>query len=292
MTVERTSFQISVEGEGQAVAEARTVGREMDAIARKAREAEVAAGKATGLRGRLDSLLLKAKQTGVLKRGGIEYGALELNAGGFGLNRSWLRGSGAGMGSALFGVTLAHGVGAGLNQIADLRDYIQQLVKQEFTTAQIAERITNKAVEGIFNGSGATSILEGILRLSGENRDVISQAIKDRFQTPEEAKAESRAEKEAAAQRRKLRESIQQQQKDVMASIEAARRDVLSSIDQANDREMAGIKNETLPVGLPRGMARAFQARRISEAASRTKQRQAVAESEYRQRKLAAGEGD
>jgi len=292
MTIQRADVIIDVQGEQQAVAEANRVGREMDAVTRKATQAEAAANSAIGLRGRLDSLLLRAKQNGILKRGGIEYGAIELNQGGFGLNRGWLRGSGTGTGAALLGVGLMHGVGAGLNQVADIRDYIKQLVHQELTAAQVFDRVSTKAVESIFEGLGATSVLRGILRLGGENPDVIEQALRDLFATPEEQRAEARAARAASRQRAQMHAQIQKAQADTLADIEAKRREALSAVDAVTDRELAGVKNETLPVGLPRAMARAFAARRKAEIANKGAAARRGIEAAAKERRLQVGEGD
>lgn len=291
MTVERTSFQISVEGEGQAVAEARTVGREMDAIARKAREAEVAAGRATTVGGRLNDLFNRARANGNIKRGGIEAGIFELNASGFGLDRRALRGIGGGAtGAAFIGVALAHGVGAGLNQIADLKDYINRLLEQKLSAREIANNLAIKASESLFDRSGAASILKGLLRLGGEKASVVEEAFRLTFASKEELIAEDKAEKRAAKLRREAIDAIQDAQKKALIDLESKKLEAWQKSDEAVAREIAGIKNETLPVGLPRRLAAIYRARRVSEAQGRGIRRSEAAERAINKAK--EGQGD
>lgn len=291
MTVEKTTFQVEVAGEQQAAADARLVQREMDKIAQKANAAEAAATRARRGGGALNDLFQRARANGNIKRNGVEYGLFEFNSGGFGLNRSALRGAGAGAGGAAFvGIALAHGVGAGLNQIADLKDYINTLLEQKLSAREIAGNIAIKASEGLYERSGASSILKGILRLSGENTAVVEEAFRLAFATKEELIAEDKAEKRAAQARRAAIESIQKETNKALQDIEARKREAFAKSDEALARELAGIKNETLPVGLPRRLAEVYRLRRISEAEGRDIRRKEKINADAK--KLKDGDGD
>lgn len=291
MTIERTDVQIEVQGEQQAVADANRVGREMDAVTRKATQAEAAARKATAAGGRLNDLFAQARQRGIIKRNGFEAGLLEFNQGGFGVNRSALRGAGAGAGgAALMGVAVAHGVGAGLNQVADLKDYVNTLIEQKLSAREIASNLSIKASESIYQASGATSILKGILRLGGERSDVVEEAFRLTFATKDELIAEDKAEKRAARARREALEAIKQAQGKAITDLEARKREAMQKADESLEREIAGIKHETLPVGLPRNLAAVYRARRVSEANGRAmRRREAVVRNAA---KVRDGQGD
>lgn len=291
MTIQRTDVIIDVQGEAQAQGAARQVGREMDNITRKAGQAEAAARKATTAGGRLNDLFAQARQRGIIKRNGFEAGLLEFNQGGFGVNRSALRGAGAGAGgAALMGVAVAHGVGAGLNQVADLKDYVNTLIEQKLSAREIASNLSIKASESIYQASGATSILKGILRLGGERSDVVEEALRLTFATKDELVAEDKAEKRAARARREALDAIRAAQSKALSDIDTRKAEAMQKADEAYERELAGLKHETLPVGLPRNLAAIYRARRVSEAdGRRIRRKEAVAR---QAQKVKDGDGD
>lgn len=290
MTIAKTDVVIEVQGEQKAAADAKLVQREVDAITRKAATAEAAAGRAIGLKGRLDSLLLRARASGMLKRNGLELGPLELNRSGFGVNPGFLRGSG--MGTAAGALAVAHIAGATLNQGADLYDGIKELLHQGATVDQVIDHVGKRFARGVFDFFAASSLLRGGLRVAGYRPEQVDQAFDDAFATELGRRAEARAERAEREQRAALRNQIQQTQKDAMADIDARRREVLVAIDAATERELEGVKNESLPIGMNRAMARVYRARREAEVGQRAARARRDAEAITRERKLQVGEGD
>lgn len=292
MTIERTQFLVEVEGEQKAAADVRAVGREMDAVTRKAQQADAAAQKARAGGGRLESLLQRARNSGMLKRGGVEYGWLEFNRGGFGLNKGYLRGAGGG---AMMAVTLttalAHGTASIMEEVADVREMLAAGKSASEVSRVMYLATSRKVLETV-----------AVMRLAEQGRRLfggrskeqaaaeMEQFLSDTFRTREEIAAEEVAQRRARARARQfMLNAMAEEERRMEAAREAFLSKALADADDQMAKGLAGIKNDSLPVGLGRNLARQYHSMReeqIRQKASgdKAKAREAAA-------KLGPGEG-
>lgn len=269
MGVDRTEVRFETTGEQQAAADVRAIEREMQRLEQRARNAETAvrSAKAAGGTG-TPGFGQKLKQY-------VRFGPQ-----GFSLNKGILKASGA-----LMVVAAAHGLAATAEQVMDGLEWIDELRKSNVGGDEIARQLGLKASEKIFDASGASSLVKAGLRVAGVNREVTEEAFNLAFSTAAQQAAQERAERAANRKVRLMMEAaLAKADRDREAALEKLTRD---SEDQLN-KQLAGLGNETLPIGLNRATAQRYRALREEQVRQGAKIRQQQA----RDKIMQAGEGD
>ena len=247
MTVEKTQVQVELTGDAKAIADAKRVERAMNEVEREAKQAQTAvdsarASETTGLRGRFRGLLGRAGVS--FQDEDVRIGkAIKFGRGGFALQEEYKKGNtGAfGAGAARVGFTAmiaGQALGAGLNQIADIRDFIDE--NQNLTAAQIMQAVASGASKRIFDTFGSTSILRGASRLSGVSTDVFDNATQLAFGELSDVEQAIDAQ---AANRRAFRQAMEKQER-IEAKRREAAEEALRKIDEITERQLSGLKTD------------------------------------------------
>ncbi len=271
MGVDRTEVRFETTGEQQAQADVRAIEREMERLEAKARRAEEAARA--------------ARAAGSNTGGGPGFGQslkkyVRFGPQGFTLNKGVLRASGA-----LMAVAAAHGLAATAEGVMDGLEWIDELRNSDVGGGEITRRVGLHASEKIFESSGATSLLKAGLRAAGVNREVADEAFNLAFSTAAEQAASERADRAANRRvRQMMQAALARAARDNDAALEKLHRDTEDQLA----RQLTGLGNESLPVGLRHGTALRWRATREEQVRQGAKLR----EQQGRQKIMQAGEGD
>jgi hypothetical protein len=140
-TVDRTTVRVDVDGEQQAANDARRWEAMADRVEAKAQKAKREVHEAD-LAGRKLSLFQRA-----LRKGKLEGGPVEIGPQGFGVNRGWMSGRGAG---AVAGPLLAtYAVQRGADMISNTGNQIADYMQDGETLAEVLKRAPGRIANSI-----------------------------------------------------------------------------------------------------------------------------------------------
>lgn len=297
MTVERTEVRIEVSGEQQAKAAADSLQREMTDLESRARRAgDAVQGADRGADRGANAWLQRLKDRGVLKRSGVEYGALELTSGGLGLNRGFFRGAGGGAGLAFAAVMgtgiLVRGTSSVANTAVDAYQFYKEAgffgvtdaAKRAFAEKTLGAVGFDSAAKAAWRVAG---MFQGVARSSEQAEQAFGEVMHNAW-----GRGPSDLDRDLDAQSARMRElkaklAEQEDAERLLAEERRRRRDEqLTAADAEIDRNSRGLKATTPTIGLGRRLAAKYHA--LEEDG-----RKLVAElRKERLRKLLPNEGD
>lgn len=268
MTVQRTDVRIDIQGEQQAAATVASLQRRMDTLSAKAREAQQETTVAESRGARLEALLQRAKQKGMIKRGGFEFGAVEFGAGGFGLNNGWLRGAGGVAGLAFMGVTMTRALVSGASRMANTAADAYQFYRENeklsaYDLALSAGRETAGGALGMLgvqDASAAVWRVAGALQGRARSAELAGQLSADVWSTLLGNRSElDRALEQQRAAIAATRRAAEDAERAAVSERERARADFLAKSDAEIERRGEGLKAVRPPVRLSRAQARLYK---------------------------------
>lgn len=268
--IEKTRVEIEVTGDQAAQ-------RKVEALNRDLKNTEQQAGRTTqaAQQAARESNMQSLRDRGILTRGGIKAGPIQLGPGGFGLDRGFFRG--AGMGPAAGVVIAGHTTGAALNQVADWIEYIKQ---NDLSVPDMILSGARGISRSVFELTGAKSITRGIFRLAGEKGEVFDEAFESLFKT---GKSQADLDIEAIGENQKKRWALmaahEAAERRARAAIEAKVAEMYEQSDREYEAAMGNLKTRRNPLLLPEDTWR--EQRRLDQLAAenaRLRKRQAVRE--------------
>lgn len=272
MTVERTEVRIDVTGTAQAKAAADSLQREMTDLEGKAHNAERAVSSANRSGGRLNQWFDSLRDRGIVKRGGLELGPMELNRQGFGLNGGFFRGGqlGQGMAMGLLITGLGRLAAAGAGSVADFR-YDLARGGWDGARAGIKAKLRESADAALAETvSGVGNIVGNVWRMfsPGVSAETSAAAWNEYWQAGAVGlglRDETDLEKQIADQRARMRalraQLVEQERADKRAEEDrrARREEALAASDAEIERRSLGLKALRPSIGLSRRQAVAYK---------------------------------
>jgi hypothetical protein len=265
MTLERTSVYIDVQGENRAKATVRALEQDMKRLEDKAEAAQREVALAESKSGRLNDLLQRAKSKGMIKRSGVEFGAMELGAGGFGLNQSYFRGAGGGAGLAFFavrGAQIATGAMASVSgSAADAYAWYRE--NERLSAWQLAKRGFAEAQKSVVESFRAPDVAKSFWRFAGMlGGRVRSEALADEAMDEVLANAYGAgptALDVALDQQRRAMRELRKKVAEAEREFELQQQQAHAKAEAEIDKRAAGLHAVRPPVRLSRQQARAYK---------------------------------
>lgn len=274
MTIERTDVQVEVQGEQQAIAKTNTVAAAMERLRLKAEQVKAAAADAErlSLKARVQGFFRPKSMLGLAK-GGFRPGAVARGI------------TGGGMGAFAATTIALQGTERLSDTAADLADYLR-------TNPSMAQalRDTRDSVFGFFQRPVANTA--GSLRrlFSGRTKEQADAEVQELLDSLDPAKQAAEDAARRAIMRRLRRQAAELERREQEAE-EARLATVNAKSKDATANALAGLANETLPVGLRHGAAMRYHAER-QEQVRHGQELQRLNAIKNGQKKMMEGEGD
>jgi hypothetical protein len=274
MTIERTDVQIEVKGEQQAVAKTNTVAAAMERLRLKAEQAKAAQADAErlSLKSRAANFF-SARNMLALGKGGFKPGALARGI------------TGGGLGAFAATHIALHGTERLADNAADLADYLRTNPSAGQVLRDARDNIAGYFQRPVANVAGSLRRLFG-----GRSKEQAEAEVEELLASLDPAKQAAEDAARRAAMRRARRQAAEAERRE--AEAEEARIAVVNSKSRDQlDKALAGLANETLPVGLRHGTALRYHAER-QEQVRHGQELARLNAINSGQKRMMAGEGD
>lgn len=184
MTIETTRVKVEVEGDQLASHKAAKIAREMDVLASKARTARAATEEAELSGRRVNSLLRRAQDKGLLPKfgaGGADWGPMKLGPGGFGVNMGMMRATSFGLGLGVASL-VNRTVGGALQSYFEVRDQFRD--DPNLTWGEVAQNGVLNASRSVHSLTGLETLIMGLYQVRGYSADQAASTYEQFFMSP------------------------------------------------------------------------------------------------------------